>query len=260
MTQPNSNDSLQWSPMPEKEARIWLSRWERSPAEAEEEGLFQKWTPEIIADNPETKLLLEKAVALAWEGIKQIREPCFAHHRPAIRFESNPIPHFGGDHIPYRITQLDTTPMSKYHLHHHDPELPSQIRAEEWRDDIEQSQRLSNPEAYLASRIFERIMFLGPKLFETNCGPAWASETRKAEGVSKTCPKCGEHGTGIGMIRNEVRFFHGPNRSCYLRTKVPKRKLLDTITCPKCGEEGKEHHGKDGHLRIRHDGYSCYVG
>lgn len=259
MTQPNSNESLQWSPMPEKEARIWLSRWERSPAEAGEPERFQKWTPQVIADNQEHKPLMEKAVAVVWEAIKEIREPCFAHARPAILFSTEPVAHLTGDHAPYSITELDTAPMSKYHLHHHDPEFPSQIRAEEYHDDLEQAKRMPNPEVYLASRIFERIMFHAVKI-ETNCGEPWVSETRKAEGKSKKCPKCGEHGTGIGTIRGEIRFFHGPNRSCYLRPKYPKRKLLDTITCPKCGEEGKEHRGKDGHLRIRHVGYACYVG
>ena len=56
--------------------------------------------------------------------------------------------------------------------------------------------------------------------------------TRKG-GKRGACPKCGEPGTGEGKVGNERRFFHEPNRSCYLGMVNPVRKENPEVKCPK---------------------------
>jgi hypothetical protein len=73
------------------------------------------------------------------------------------------------------------------------------------------------------------------------------------------CPKCGEPGTGEGIVRNERRFFHNSSQSCYLGMVDPIRKKEDQIKCPKCGGDGRKSVSK-GYAYIRHANKTCYVG
>jgi predicted RNA-binding Zn-ribbon protein involved in translation (DUF1610 family) len=79
------------------------------------------------------------------------------------------------------------------------------------------------------------------------------------ERTREMCPKCGNPGTGESVVKEEIRFFHGPDRSCYLGMANPKRiKRVETI-CPKCGELGRESISK-GYRYFRHQRGTCYVG
>jgi len=84
--------------------------------------------------------------------------------------------------------------------------------------------------------------------------PLW-----KRQDVSKICPKCGEPGTGEGVLGGERRFFHGPNKSCYIGMLNPIRKRAQEVKCPKCGELGRESISKS-YKYIRHAKKTCYVG
>ena len=72
------------------------------------------------------------------------------------------------------------------------------------------------------------------------------------------CPKCGEPGTGEGVVDDERRFFHEPGRSCYLGMVEPKRIKRPETICPKCKELGRECISK-GHCYFRHKTKTCYV-
>ena len=124
-----------------------------------------------------------------------------------------------------------------------------QLSAEELQSRIE-----NHFVQYVMSQIDFRVMEVGQ-----SCGGAWISETRKRE-KSPRCPVCGDFGTGFGQIRNERRFFHERNRSCYVGVVQNLLKRNPLVKCGKCGEMGREHHGKDGHVRIRHADRTCYVG
>jgi len=84
--------------------------------------------------------------------------------------------------------------------------------------------------------------------------PLW-----KRHGVGKICPKCGEPGTGEGVLGGERRFFHGPNKSCYLGMVNPIRKRAQEVKCPKCGAYGRESVSKS-YKYIRHANKTCYIG
>ncbi len=85
---------------------------------------------------------------------------------------------------------------------------------------------------------------------------AMGARKGKTKGV---CPRCGEPGTGEGVVGEERRFFHGPDRSCYLGMLNPKRVKRAEATCPTCGELGRESLSK-GYRYFRHKSKSCYVG
>ena len=78
-------------------------------------------------------------------------------------------------------------------------------------------------------------------------------------GKKGVCPKCGEPGTGEGVVGGERRFFHGPNKSCYLGMSNPIRKRVEEVKCPKCGQLGRESVSK-GYRYIRHKDKVCYLG
>ncbi len=64
-------------------------------------------------------------------------------------------------------------------------------------------------------------------------------------------------GSGFGTIGKERRFFHERNRSCYLGVVENRLKRNPLVKCAKCGETGREHRGKDGHIRVRHNDRVC---
>lgn len=51
----------------------------------------------------------------------------------------------------------------------------------------------------------------------------------KRQGVREICPKCGEPGSGEGVIGGERRFFHGPNKSCYLGMVNHVRRKVEEV-------------------------------
>ena len=87
-------------------------------------------------------------------------------------------------------------------------------------------------------------------------GVLWTREGNR-QGI---CPKCGEPGTGLGNVNGERRFFHGPDRSCYLgmESGVTRKKVEETV-CPKCAELGRESTSK-GYRYFRHKNKVCYLG
>jgi hypothetical protein len=84
--------------------------------------------------------------------------------------------------------------------------------------------------------------------------PLW-----KRQGVGKICPRCGEPGSGEGVVGGERRFFHNTNKSCYLGMVNPIRRKVDEIKCPKCGNPGRESISK-GYRYLRHPTKTCYIG
>src|SRR5439155_7899395 len=69
-----------------------------------------------------------------------------------------------------------------------------------------------------------------------------------------------EPGSGYGSVRGERRFFHGPDRSCYLgMVSGTARKKVEEIVCSKCGELGRESTSK-GYRYFRHKNKVCYLG
>ncbi len=81
----------------------------------------------------------------------------------------------------------------------------------------------------------------------------------KRQSVREICPKCGEPGTGEGIVRNERRFFHNSSKSCYLGMVEPTRTKGPQVKCPKCGELGRESVSK-GYEYVRHTNKTCYIG
>ncbi len=73
------------------------------------------------------------------------------------------------------------------------------------------------------------------------------------------CPRCGEPGTGEGVIRGERRFFHAAGRSCYLGMDEPTRTKGPQVKCSKCREFGRESFSK-GYRYVRHEQRTCYIG
>src|SRR5438093_12807022 len=84
--------------------------------------------------------------------------------------------------------------------------------------------------------------------------PLW-----KRQSVRELCPKCGEPGTGEGVVGEERRFFHSANKSCYLGMLNPVRPKVEEIKCSKCGRLGRESVSK-GYRYIRHKDKVCYLG
>ena len=82
---------------------------------------------------------------------------------------------------------------------------------------------------------------------------------KRQGGKQGVCPKCGEPGTGEGVIRGELRFFHSLSHSCYLGMVDPVRKSGPQIECPKCGELGRKSVSK-GYEYVRHSNKTCYIG
>jgi len=243
--------------MPEDEARRWAQRWELDDPK-EREGL-PKWTPRIVADDLEKRQVLEDAVTIVWAAIKEIRMPCFRHGRPSILFRSEPTTHQAGFYNPFSVLELERMGSSQYYIHFHNPKLPDEVTAED--HDWEMLSKNEHAHFFVASRIFDGLQlsfdgFDGPR---PPCGPAWSSNVKRADRRPK-CPRCGEFGSGEGTIRNERRFFHARDRSCYLGVVEQKKKRNPLVKCGKCGEMGREHHGKDGHVRIRHADRTCYIG
>jgi hypothetical protein len=241
--------------MPEDEARGWARTLEMDPPN--KYGSFQKWTLRLVADDPSQKAILEGGISVVWSAIMKIRPPCFRHGRPSILFRSEPAPHAASNSN--SVLELERMPSSEYYIHFHNPELPEEIRAEDF--DRKFLEKMERPELFITSRIFDglELSFNTFGRSRSPCDSAWSSDVQRAE-RRPTCPRCGEFGTGEGRIGNERRFFHERNRSCYLGVVENRLKRNPLVKCVKCGEMGREHRGKDGHARVRHDGRTCYVG
>jgi len=94
----------------------------------------------------------------------------------------------------------------------------------------------------------------------TTCIDARAVLAKREGNKQGICPKCGEPGTGFGTVNNERRFFHGPDRSCYLgMVNGATRKKGEETVCSKCGELGRESASK-GYRYFRHKNKVCYLG
>jgi ribosomal protein L32 len=255
-----------WSPMPEAEAIAWCKNWSFESDVTH----FARWTPRVEGANDEISGILTNAVELVWEEVKTLRAPCLTGDgHPAIWFTSHATVDPGPS---YKKGDADRAAIDEYHGSIHNPHLPVALtiadhsqqsespRVEPLDEivfDIDQVKNRS--EEYIANLVLSRIDFSGNWNKREFCGDWWVHEARKAE-RGRRCPRCGMVGSGEGQIGNERRFFHERNRSCYLGVVENRLKRNPLMKCAKCGEMGREHHGKDGHIRVRHADRTCYVG
>ena len=250
-----------WSPMSEDEAIGWCRAWQIET----DVSSFARWTPKVETESDEIRGHLNKAIELVWTEIKRLRPPCLSHMcegRPSIWLTSIPVGNPVGNYSP---AEPDRASIVEYHFSiHNPPELPSAIGFKDntdplvvigydstkWKVPLILEQLQSRVESYFVHYVMSQIDFRVMEGVQF-CGGAWISESRKRE-KSPRCPVCGDFGTGFGQIRNERRFFHERNRSCYVGVVEPKQKHNPVVKCPKCGEMGTAQRGKDGYLRIWH--------
>jgi ribosomal protein L32 len=254
-----------WSPMPEDEAISWCRKWDLE----KDVSRFGKWTPHIEGASDEIATPLGTAVELVWEQIKTLRPPCLTGDgHPVMWFTSNPIADPSPNHDP---AETDRSAVVEHNVSVHNPLLPNVIENVDYSQQTEVLHTdptdkialdLGQVKDYstdlFARLIFAKLDFRFPQNAQV-CGGSWIHEARELERRQR-CPKCGEFGSGYGQIRNERRFFHERNRSCYVGVVENRLKRNPLVKCSKCGEMGREHHGKDGHMRIRHSDRTCYIG
>jgi len=250
--------------MPENEATEWCRTWSLE----QDVSQYTRWTPEV----GDPTGVLGEAVELVWEEIKILRGPCLTGDgRPSIWFKSNPTVNPGS--IPqYDLGDAKRAATFEYNTSIHNPILPDRITLLDYSKRTEatpkepgemilDSDTIGNHTPAFAARflIFPRLDFSGFWTQREFCGGWWTNELKRAE-RGLQCPRCGMVGTGEGRIGNERRFYHERNRSCYLGVVENRLKRNPLVKCAKCGEMGREHHGKDGHVRIRHADTTCYIG